>query len=362
MSANQPGNWSLRLGRWRGVEFRVHVHLPLVALAAFLMAALPGSLPPELAFYLPQPSLGSAAIAIAVLVGSVLLHELVRAAIAHRVGGHTNLIVLGPLGGWASPQLPADPPAHLVTAISGPLTYLALLVAAGCGLALVGEHDILPLLNPFAPQFIETESTLHWAAQATVWINACLLLANLLPIQPCDGAELLRGLLWPLVGRASAAAAVAHIAYGAAAMTAVLAIVVQRRMVNDYLPAWFPLATISVLLLYGANRAARQRQYDAGLAIDELESDDEQWLSAEWIEDERAAVLVERLHEKQQDALDRKRREREDREDARVDDILARLQDVGFDQLSEEEQAILKRASRRYRQRQKHPESGEAKA
>jgi Zn-dependent protease len=352
MSANPPGNWSLRLGRWRGIELRVHVHLPLVALAALLMAALP--------FYLPQPSMGSAVMAIAVLVASVLLHELVRAAIAHRVGGRTNLIVLGPIGGWAAPQLPSDPPAHLVTAISGPLTYLALLVTAGCGLALAGEHNILPLLNPFAPEFVGTESTLHWAAQMTVWINACLLLANLLPIQPCDGAELLRGLLWPLVGRASASAALAHIAYGASAMTAVLAVVVQRRMVNEFLPAWFPLATISVLLLYGANRAARQRQYDVGLAIDELESDDEQWLNAEWIEDERAAVLVERMQEKQQDALDRKRREREDREDARVDDILARMADVGFDQLSEEEQAVLKRASRRYRQRRSQSEEAES--
>jgi hypothetical protein len=117
-----------------------------------------------------------------------------------------------------------------------------------------------------------------------------------------------------------------------------------------------------VLLLYGGNRAARQRQYDVGLAIDELESDDEQWLSAEWIEEERAAVLVERLHEKQQQALDRKRREREDREDARVDDILARLNAVGFEQLSEEEQAVLKRASRRYRERQQQPESGESTA
>jgi Zn-dependent protease len=352
MSANPPGNWSLRLGRWRGIELRVHVHLPLVALSALLMAALP--------FYLPPPSMGSAVMAIAVLVASVLLHELVRAAIAHRVGGRTNLIVLGPIGGWAAPQLPSDPPAHLVTAISGPLTYLALLVTAGCGLALAGEHNILPLLNPFAPVFVQTESALHWAAQMTVWINACLLLANLLPIQPCDGAELLRGLLWPLVGRASASAALAHIAYGASAMTAVLAVVVQRSMVNDYLPAWFPLATISVLLLYGANRAARQRQYDVGLAIDELESDDEQWLNAEWIEDERAAVLVERMQEKQQDALDRKRREREDREDARVDDILARMADVGFDQLSEEEQAVLKRASRRYRQRRRQPEETES--
>ena len=72
---------------------------------------------------------------------------------------------------------------------------------------------------------------------------------------------------------------------------------------------------------------------------------------------ERAAVLVEQMHEKQQDTLDRKRREREDREDARVDDILARMADVGFDQLSEEEQAVLKRASRRYRQRLRQSEN-----
>jgi Zn-dependent protease len=353
MGASSPGSWSLRLGRWRGVELRVHLHLPLVALAVLLAATLPVTSPLSIAMNLAPLSVGSALIAIAVLVLSVLCHELVRMVIAERVGGRTNLIVLGPIGGWSQPHLPSDPPAHLVTAISGPLTYLALLVGAGCALAAAGEHDILHLLQPFKPSIVDSSSKLFVAAQYTVWINACLLLINLLPIHPCDGAEVMRGLLWPLVGRASAAVALAHIAYGAAAATAALAVIVQhqQRMVNAYLPAWFPLATVSVLLLYGGNRAARQRQYDVGLAIDELESDDEQWLSAEWIEEERAAVLVEQLQEKQQEALDRKRREREDREDARVDDILARLREVGFEQLSEEEQAVLKRASRRYRQR-----------
>jgi hypothetical protein len=256
--------------------------------------------------------------------------------------------------------LPSDPPAHLVTALSGPLTYLALLVAAGCGLALAGEHNLLQLLKPFAPVMEGGASTIYFAAQMTVWINACLLLINVLPIQPCDGAEVLRGILWPLVGRASAAAAVAHVAYGAAAMTAVLAMVVHRQMVNQFVPAWFPLTALTVLLVYGGNRASRQRQYDVGLAIDELESDDEQWLNAEWIDDDdRAVVLVEQLHEKQQETLDRKRREREDREDARVDDILARMAEVGFEQLSDEEQAVLKRASRRYRQRLRHTEPTE---
>ncbi|MCC6493292.1 MAG: hypothetical protein IT424_09745, partial [Pirellulales bacterium] len=185
-----------------------------------------------------------------------------------------------------------------------------------------------------------------------------LLLINLLPIQPCDGAEVLRSILWPLVGRASASAATAHIAYGASAVTAVLALVVQQQMLNDVLPAWFPLAVLSVLLLYGGNRASRQRQYDVGLDIDQWDSDDEPWLNSDWHDEDRTAVLVEHLQEKQQDALDRKRREREDREDARVDDILARMKEIGFDQLSEEDRAVLKRASRRYRQRQQQRADG----
>jgi Zn-dependent protease len=353
MSASAPGSWSLRLGRWRGVEVRVHIYLPLLALVALLLATPPILAVGDFSSQLPLSPVPRVLMGLAVLVFSVVIHELVRAAITERVGGRTNLIVIGPTGGWAQPHLPADPPAQLVTAISGPLTYLALLVSAGCALAAAGEHSILGLLSPFKPSFLPTESTLHLAAQLMVWINACLLLINLLPIQPCDGVELIRGLLWPLVGRASAAMAVAHIAYGAAAATAVLAVVAKDDSVNNFLPAWFPLATASVLLLYGGNRAARQRQYDVGLAIDELESDDEQWLSAEWIEEERAAVLVEQVQEKQQETIDRKRREREDREDARVDDILVRLQEVGFEQLSEEEQAVLKRASRRYRQRRR---------
>jgi len=352
MSSSAAGSWSLSLGRWRGVEFRLHLHFPLLALVVLWIASLPDEWPASPTDW-PALNVRSAALGLGVLVVSVLLHELMRAAVARRVGGRTNLIVLGPTGGWTQPQLPSDPPAHLITALAGPLTYLALLVSAACGLALSGERNILQLTQPFDPEFLRTSSVVHQVAQLTVWVNAWLLLANLLPIHPCDGAEVLRGVLWPIVGRTSASAALAHFAYGAAAVTAVLALVLQRRMFHvEYLPAWFPLAVASVLLVYGGSRASRQRRYDVGIDIDELESDDEQWLSAEWLDDDqRTAVLVEHIQEKQQEALDRKRRQREDREDARVDDILARLQHLRFDELSEEDQAVLKRASRRYRQR-----------
>jgi Zn-dependent protease len=352
MNRSAAGSWSLRLGRWRGVEVRLHVYFPLLALAVLFLASLAS----RYVVHIPGLTFRRALGGIGILLGSVILHEAARALVARRVGGRTNLIVLGPTGGWAQPHLPSDPPAHLVTSVAGPLTYLAVVVGAACGLAIAGEQNLLSLFSPFSPQFLPHKSPLHLAAQLTVWINTWLLLINLLPIQPCDGAEVLRSLLWPLVGRASASAAAAHIAYGAAAMTAIMAIAVQQQLLNNYVPQWFPLSVLAVLLLYGGNRAARQRQYDLGVDIDQWESDDDQWLSAEAIDDDRAAVLVEHLHQKQQDALDRKRREREDREDARVDDILARMHDVGFDQLSDEEQAILKRASRRYRQRQHRAE------
>ena len=143
-------------------------------------------LPPGSEGHAIFPSVGSALIAICVLLLSVLTHELVRMVIADRVGGRTNLIVLGPIGGWAQPHLPADPPAHLVTALSGPLTYLALLVSAGCALAAAGEDQILQLVQPVRAAVYSppTVSSLHLAAQYAVWINACLLLANLLPISP----------------------------------------------------------------------------------------------------------------------------------------------------------------------------------
>jgi Zn-dependent protease len=353
MNRSAAGSWSLQLGRSRGVEVRLHLHFPLLALCALLAA----SMPPQYRFGLPPMTVRSTVLGLAILFTSVVLHEVARALVARRVGGRTHLVILGPTGGWAQPHLPADPPAHLVSAVTGPLTYLAIIVAAACGLAIAGEQNLLNLFSPFSPVFLPSDSPFHFAAQLTVWINTWLLLVNLLPIQPCDGADVLRSVLWPLVGRASASAAAAHIAYGAAAMTALLAVIVQQQMLNDVLPQWFPLSVLSVILVYGGNRAARQRQYDLGLDIDQWESDDEQWLNADWLDDDRAAVLVEHLHQKQQDAIDRKRREREDREDARVDDILARMHEVSFEQLTDEEQAILKRASRRYRQRQQRTEN-----
>ena len=352
------------MGRPGGVELRLHLLGPLTAVVALLLVKS-NFVDSTVAMW-----------ALVVLAVSVSLHEFARAVTASRVGGHPEALVLGPIGGLSKLHLPVDPPSHLVTALAGPITYLTLLVGAGCGLALTADPDILQLLlHPCSPQISAPSifqiggsspaSTFVLVAQLTVWINWCLLLLSLLPIDPCDGAELLRGILWPIVGRSTASSATSRIALGGAvfvALTAVLLIPENQATdiySTDLLPTWFPLALISIFLFYGGTRQVNALRHDAGLVLDELDSDDEEWLLAEWEDEDREAVLVEHLQDKQQEVIDRKRRQREANEDKQVDAILLQLRDISFEQLSEEDRATLKRASRRYRERRATDEASE---
>ena len=320
---------------------RLHIALPLLVLAVLQFR--------EVEHWV-------ALTAVLVLLLSVAIHELVRVVAATRVGGYVHAINLGPVGGMTRLHLPADPPAHLIVGMVGPMTFFVLMIAAGCGLALAGNSDVPQiLLHPNSPPIdmaTALTTTPYKVGQLVVWINWCLLLVSLLPIDPCAGAEIIRGVLWPMVGRATATTVTSHIALAAAFFSALVSLVLFQRFPSvGLVPSWLPFAVGSVFLFFGGSRTAYLKRYDVGLPFDEFDSDDEEWLIQEWEEDDRAAVLVEHLQDKQQEALDRKRREREAHEDARVDAILARLRDSSFDQLSEEDRTILKRASRRYRQR-----------
>lgn len=345
-------NWSLCIGRWREAEVRLHVLFPLTALAAFYVTRNSQRFDERFVTW-----------TLLVLLVSVALHELARVVAALHVGGQASAVVIGPIGGFSKVHLPPDPPAHLLTAMMGPLVSFALLVVAACGLALSGNRDVLKLflspgdLEVVFPHLNTQFISLVLLAKLLVWVNGGLLLISFLPMDPCAGAEILRGILWPAVGRTSAVTATSHVALGMSAFFAISAfLVAQTEGPSMVMPTWCPLALISLLLLFGGRSSLTTKNYDIGLAIDEFDSDDESWLAAvEWEAEDREAVLVEHLQDKQQEALDRKRREQEANEDARVDDILARLHETSFENLSEEDRAFLKRASRRYQQRRGGP-------
>jgi len=121
----------------------------------------------------------------------VMLHEFGHALACRQVGGKADQIVLWPLGGVAYVAPPPRPGATLWSIAAGPLVNVALLPLLTLGVMLGrawGWADAMP--NAY--------TLLH-----SVWIiNIALLIFNLLPVYPLDGGQILRSLLWFVLGRA----------------------------------------------------------------------------------------------------------------------------------------------------------------
>jgi Zn-dependent protease len=121
----------------------------------------------------------------------VLLHEFGHSLACRQVGGSANMIVLWPLGGVAYVTPPQRPAATLWSIAAGPLVnvalipvfYIAAMIAGASGWAAI-DPNVVALLK------------------ALSGINLLLLVFNLLPIYPLDGGQILRSLLWFLLGRA----------------------------------------------------------------------------------------------------------------------------------------------------------------
>jgi stage IV sporulation protein FB len=331
------------LGRWWGVAVYLHVFFVLSALLA-------------LAFQLREPDLLSTGLMmVAVLLVSVTLHEVGHSLAALRVGGKVDAVVLGPVGGLISPRVPDEPEIHVFVALAGPIVHLMLAVLAAAILAAAGNVQLLGLLNPFAtPENLVVGSTGIIAAKLTLWLNWFLMLLNLLPAYPFDGGPILRAMLWPALGRRTARIVTARVAMGVAFLFCLAALFMFSTVAPELqtrMPTWIPLLTLGLFLFFSARQdlaAAATPEWNEEPAGYQLSSDGLDLLDVDWSsDDDDDGVLVEH----QPRPAEQNRRAQEAVEDARVDDILARLHETSRDALSPEEIAILERASQRYRRR-----------
>ncbi len=128
----------------------------------------------------------------------VTLHEFGHALACRQVGGTANKIMLWPLGGVAYVDPPARPGATLWSIAAGPLVNVVL---AGVAYALTiwAWHGGWRVTAPHAYRLL-------WAV---VFMNLGLLIFNLLPIYPLDGGQILRSLLWFVLGQSRSLKAVA---------------------------------------------------------------------------------------------------------------------------------------------------------
>jgi Zn-dependent protease len=121
----------------------------------------------------------------------VLLHEFGHALACRQVGGRANRIVLWPFGGVAYVDPPPRPGATLWSIAAGPLVNVVL-------------APILGILYSIARSsgWAHTSPDAYHLIYAVLWIDVGLLIFNILPVYPLDGGQILRSVLWFVLGRA----------------------------------------------------------------------------------------------------------------------------------------------------------------
>jgi Zn-dependent protease len=126
---------------------------------------------------------------------SLILHELGHALVSRRLGIAILGIDLWFFGGMARPaREPETPGEEFKISAAGPAgTLLALLICAAATLALApGGHFFAALLLEEGFTITPALALLAWL----VFINAALLLFNLVPAFPLDGGRIARALIW----------------------------------------------------------------------------------------------------------------------------------------------------------------------
>lgn len=170
---------SIRLFRFSGVD--VFLHWSWFLLAYYEINARKGS----------YSSIGWNVAEYLALFLIVTIHEFGHALACRQVGGQADRIVLWPFGGVAYVNPPQRPGATLWSIAAGPLVNVVLapiiiLIHQICLRAgwYAAVHDLRPFLH------------------AVFVIDVVLFVFNILPIYPLDGGQILRSLLWFVMGRA----------------------------------------------------------------------------------------------------------------------------------------------------------------
>lgn len=121
----------------------------------------------------------------------VMIHEFGHALACRQVGGRADRIVLWPLGGVAYVDPPPRPGATLWSIAAGPLVNVVL-------------FPILLVIFTLGRSsgWAETTPDLYRFVRSLLYIDLGLLIFNIIPVYPLDGGQILRSLLWFVLGRA----------------------------------------------------------------------------------------------------------------------------------------------------------------
>ena len=168
--------WSIPLGRWMGVELRVHAFFPLLALVCLALSAADG--------------MGRGLVLFFVLTSAVLVRETARLMVAAWLGLRLRAVLLLPIGGlfaYANPESQegaGQGSAQFILSFTGPLANIATALVLAATFEGAGGDTHL-----FDQPFITAAHLLR----SLVWMNVGLALVHLVPAYPLDMGRLIRG-------------------------------------------------------------------------------------------------------------------------------------------------------------------------
>ena len=185
--------WSFSVGRFFGIELRVHA--TFILLLAFVTVA----------YWLPTQAIGDALGGlgfICAIFACVVLHEYGHALAARRYGVQTRDITLLPIGGLARlERMPEHPVQELWIALAGPAVNVVIAGALAAALALNGSLGQFASVTALEGSFLAR----------LLAVNVFLVAFNMLPAFPMDGGRVLRAVLAMRVNHARATRIAANV-------------------------------------------------------------------------------------------------------------------------------------------------------
>jgi stage IV sporulation protein FB len=343
--------WSINLGRWSGVQIRVHYFLVFFALGRLLNAVVA-----------PGHQVVPTACWLLLLLVVLVLHELGHAAMAMAQNVEVEDVRLWPLGNFVIPVGSSKSNDSISVAAAGLATSGFLAIGSAIVVSMAGGMMVFGPFgsgnDPGAPYLQNTDYKQQFAVGHWVWwvgwfghLNAVVFLANLIPALPMDGGRIFRAIL----ARTSVGITRdnPYAQWMARSFALILAIVGVIRMGSGSFWDGVTLFSLALLIELIVRTESRMMEdggffedgvfgYDFSEGYTSLEG------SAAKVRPYRESAL-KRWRRRRSELRRQRRMAREAAEERRMDEILEKLHSQGKASLTDEEHRFLVRLSTKIR-------------
>jgi Zn-dependent protease len=347
-----PFAWSFPLGRWFGITVRIHILFAIFILVMWLRASTEKEYP---------AGAGAQMLWLLFLMFvSVLLHEFGHCAGARLVDGDAHEVLLWPLGGLASLDVPHTPRANFIATAAGPFVNFLLCLMTAVLLAIQGVRPPFdPLWYPigdlelsFWQDGAKVPGVTHFTWLGTLallfYVNWIQMLFNLVLVGfPLDGGRLFQCLLWPRWGYRASMRAAIYTGFIVMFVVGVLSLWKKEPMFL-FLAAFIYVACKQQWLLLESGGEESLFGYDFSQGYTSLERDQP---AAAPKPRRRRPNFFQRWLQRRAARKLQLAQERQAAEEQRMDELLEKIQRQGKQSLTDEEQRFLKRVADKYRNR-----------